>query len=119
MRDTTRVDNVPTTTAARALLEIAPQLSDRRLKRAVRQAQAEQATNVRQIADVLRRANGLAGTRRLGAIIAAGAAPTASGDEDVVLDLILATGFEHPDVNARLATGRPRTSRTSAGRRSS
>lgn len=104
VRDTTRVDSIPTTTAARALLEIAPQLSERRLKRAVRQAQAERATNVRQIAAVLRRANGVAGARRLGAIIAAGAAPTASGDEDVVLDLILAAGFEHPDVNARLAT---------------
>lgn len=81
-RDVTRVDGIPTTTAARALLEIAPQLSDRRLKRAVRQAQAEKAANVRQIADVLRRADGHKATRRLTAIIATGAAPTASGDED-------------------------------------
>ena len=101
-RDSTRVHGIPTTTAARALLEIAPQLSDRRLKRAVRQAQAEGATNVRQIADVLRRANGHKATHRLAAIIATGAAPTYSGDEDVVLDLLLGAGFAHPDVNRRL-----------------
>ncbi len=101
-RDITRVQRIPTTTAARALLEIAAQLSDRRLKRAVRQAQAERAANVRQIADVLRRANGHRATARLAAIIATGAAPTASGHEDVVLDVILAAGFEHPVVNGRL-----------------
>jgi very-short-patch-repair endonuclease/predicted transcriptional regulator of viral defense system len=101
-RDVTRLHGIPTTTAARALLEIAPLLSDRRLKRAVRQAQAERATNVRQIADVLHRANGHEGTRRLAAVIASGPAPTVSGDEDVVLDLILDAGFAHPDVNRRL-----------------
>lgn len=105
-RDVTRVDGIPTTTAARALLEIAPQLSDRRLKRVVRQAQAEKAANVRQIADVVRRANGRKATRRLAAIIATGAAPTVSGDEDVVLDLVLNAGFAHPDVNTRLEVGR-------------
>ncbi len=71
----------------------------------MRQAQAEHATNVRQIADVLRRANGHRATRRLAAVIASGPAPTASGHEDVVLDLVLAAGFEHPDVNRRLAVG--------------
>ena len=104
-RDVMRVGHIPTTTAARALLEIAPQLSDRRLKRAIRQAQAEGATNVRQIADVLRRANGHRATRRIATIIATGAAPTASGDEDVVLDLLLQEGFAHPDVNRALDLG--------------
>ncbi|MEA2222961.1 MAG: hypothetical protein QOH83_1337 [Solirubrobacteraceae bacterium] len=61
--------------------------------------------NVRQIADVLRRANGHRGARRLGAVIATGPAPTYSGHEDVVLDLILAAGLEHPDVNERLVVG--------------
>lgn len=102
-RDTTRVEGIPTTTAARALLEIAPQLSDRRLKRAVRQAQAERAASVRQIADVLRRANGHRATKRLAAAIATGPAPTASGHEDAILDLVLEAGFEHPVVNQPLA----------------
>lgn len=101
-RDTMRVQGVPATTAARALLEIAPQLSDRRLKRAVRQAQAERATNVRRIAESLRRAPGASGSHRLAAVIATGAAPMASGDEDIVLDLLLHAGFEHPAVNERL-----------------
>lgn len=104
-RDTWRLHGIAVTTAARALLEIAPQVSDQRLKRAVRQAQAEQACNVRQIADVLERANGHRGAKRLADAIATGPAPTASSHEDVVLDLVLAAGLEHPDVNRRLVVG--------------
>jgi predicted transcriptional regulator of viral defense system len=103
--DITRVHGIPTTTAARAILEIAPQLSDQRLKRVIRQAQAEKAASVRQIADVLRRANGHRATRRIANIIATGAAPTVSRDEDVVLDLVLDVGIEHPDVNRPLGVG--------------
>jgi len=104
-RDVTHHHGIPVTTPARALLEIAPQLSDRRLKRAVRQAQAERLANVRQIADVLRRANGHRATGRLAAVIATGPAPTYSGHEDVVLELLLEAGIEHPDVNERLVVG--------------
>jgi very-short-patch-repair endonuclease len=93
------------TSAARALLEVAPQLSDARLRRAVRQAQAERAANVRQIADVVRRANGHRATKRLATVIAGGPAPTVSGHEDAVLDLVLAAGLEHPVVNERLVVG--------------
>ncbi|MEA2141694.1 MAG: hypothetical protein QOI64_124, partial [Solirubrobacteraceae bacterium] len=49
-RDTTRIDGIPCTTPARAILEIAPQLSDQRLKRLIRKAQAERKANVRQFA---------------------------------------------------------------------
>jgi len=68
----------------------------------VRQAQAERLASVRQFADVLRRAPGHRGARRIAQIIATGPASTASGHEDDVLDLILAAGLEHPLVNARL-----------------
>jgi hypothetical protein len=44
--------------------------------------------DVGQMADVIRRTRGRP-TRRLAAIIAGGPAPTASGDEDTVLDLLL------------------------------
>ncbi len=54
---------------------------------------------------MLDRANGHRASRRLAAIIAAGPAPTYSGHEDVVLDLILDAGFAHPDVNRRLVVG--------------
>jgi Protein of unknown function (DUF559) len=90
---------------ARAILEIAPQLPDRRLKRLVRKAQAEKLATVRQFEAMLGRASGHPGARRIAAIIATGAAPTYSGDEDAVLDLLLGEGFEHPQVNQRLIVG--------------
>ncbi len=105
LRDVTRIRGVPCTTPARAILEIAPQLSDRRRKRLVRKAQAEKLATTRRFADVLRRAPGYAGAGRIAAIIATGAAPTYSGDEDEVLDLVLDQGFEHPHVNQRLIVG--------------
>ena len=101
-RDVTRRYGIPCTTPARAILEISPQLSDRRLKRVVRQAQAERLASVEQFAGVLRRANGHRGVKRITAIIATGAAPTASGHEDDVLDLLLRSGLEHPVVNGSL-----------------
>lgn len=104
-RDVIERYGIPTTTAARALLEIAPRLSDLRLKRAVRQAQVEDLASVHQIADVLRRANGQRGALRIAAIIATGPAPTASGHGDLVLDLILEAGFEHPVVNGPRPVG--------------
>jgi len=100
-RDITRRRGIRTVTAAHAIVEVAPQLGDRRLTRLVRKAQMEQHANVDQIADVIRRTRGRP-TRRLAAIIAGGAAPTASGDEDEVLDLLLQAGFEPPDVNKPL-----------------
>jgi putative AbiEi antitoxin of type IV toxin-antitoxin system len=104
-RDTTRLHGIPCTTPARAILEIAPQLSDQRLKRLIRKAQAEKRASVRQFAAVLRRARGHRATRRIADVIARGPAPTASSHEDVVLDLILEAGFAHPVVNARLHAG--------------
>lgn len=103
--DTTKLHGIPCTTPARAILEVAPQLSDRRLKRLIRKAQVEKRANVRQIAAVLRRARGHRATRRIADIIAGGPAPTASTDEDVVLDLILEAGLEPPVANARLVVG--------------
>jgi len=103
--DTTKLHGIPCTTPARAILEVAPQLSDRRLKRLIRKAQAEKRANVRQIAAVLRRARGHRATGRIADIIAGGPAPTASGDEDVVLDLLLEAGLAHPVANPRLVVG--------------
>ncbi len=104
-RDTTRIRGIPTTTPARAILEIATHVSDDRLKRIVRQAQAERLASVRQIAEMLSRANGHRATKRLAAVIATGPAPTASGDEDRVLQVILDAGLEHPVVNEAVVVG--------------
>jgi len=100
-RDATSRHDIPVTTPARALLEVAGSLDDRWLRRAVREAQSQHWTNVRQIADVLTRANGYRGAARVAAIVASGPAPTRSVNEDVVLDLVLRGGLEHPDVNHR------------------
>jgi len=101
-RDVTRHHGIPVTTAARTCLDIAAGLSTDVLRRPVRQAQAEHRTNVRQIADVLARANGHRGAKKLADLIATGPAPTRSELEDLVLDLLLRGGLPHPDVNRPL-----------------
>jgi very-short-patch-repair endonuclease len=101
-RDVTRRDGIPVTTPARALLDLAGELPPKGLRRATRQAQAMHWTNVRQITDVLGRANGRRGAARLAALVADGPAPTRSEFEDVVLDLILGAGLRRPVINERL-----------------
>jgi len=101
-RDVTRHHGIPVTTAARTCLDIAATLSPQALRRPVRQAQAERRMNVRQIADVLDRANGHRGAKRLADLIATGPAPTRSELEDLVLDMLLRGGLSPPDVNKPL-----------------
>jgi hypothetical protein len=106
-RDVTRHNGIPVTTPARTLLDLADELPDKGLRRAVRQAQALQLTNVRLIADVLTRANGRHGARRLAALISDGPAPTRSELEDLVLELVLRGGLQRPQINRPLAASTP------------
>ncbi|MEA2220947.1 MAG: hypothetical protein QOJ35_3573 [Solirubrobacteraceae bacterium] len=101
-RDVRRNLAIPVTTVERALLDLADDLPDKGLRRATRQAQAMNLTNVRLIADVLTRADGRRGARRLARLIADGPAPTRSELEDVVLDLVVAAGLARPQINRRL-----------------
>jgi len=101
-RDVRRNLTIPRTSVARTLLDLADALSDQGLRRAVRQAQALNLVSVRQIADVLTRANGRRGARRLAALIADGPAPTRSDLEDIVLGLIASAGLQRPQINKRL-----------------
>lgn len=101
-RDVMRHRGVRVTTPARTLLDLADVLPDKALRRAVREAQALHLTNVRQIADVLTRAEGRRGAHRLAALIADGPAPTRSELEDVVLGVILWGGLRRPQINERL-----------------
>jgi very-short-patch-repair endonuclease len=103
--DVTSRHGIRVVSVARMLLEIAPQLSDRRLRRAARQALAEELVTLREIQDVIARGNGHRGTKRLAGVVAGAPAPTLSGHEDDVLDLVLAAGLEHPDVNRPLVVG--------------
>ena len=102
--DVTARHGIRVVSVARMLLEIAPQLSDRRLRRAVRQGLAENLVTPHEIQDVIARGNGHRGTKRL-AVAAGAPAPTLSGHEDDVLDLVLAGGLEHPDINRPLVVG--------------
>jgi len=101
-RDVRRHNGILVTSPARTLLDLADVLPDKGLRRAVRQAQALNLAQVRQIADVLTRANGRRGARRLAALIADGPAPTRSDLEDLVLDVVDNGGLARPQINRRL-----------------
>jgi very-short-patch-repair endonuclease len=101
-RDVMRHRGIWVTTPARTLLDLADVLPDKGLRRAVRQAQALHLTNVRQIADVLARANGRRGATRLAKLIADGPTPTRSELEDLVLGVVLDGGLARPQINPRL-----------------
>jgi Protein of unknown function (DUF559) len=93
---------VRVTSAARTLVDLASVLDVRALRRAVRQAQALQRVSIRQLLAMLDRLGPRRGTRQLAGIIGAGAAPTRSELEDVVLDVLLRGGLSHPAVNVAL-----------------
>ena len=107
-RDRARTQSIPVTAPARTLLDLAPILDDRALRSLVRRAQGLKRVNLRQLNEVLTRLGPRRGSRRLAAVIATGPAPTRSVLEDMVLDLLLAGGFAHPDVNKELRIGERR-----------
>ena len=82
------VRQIPVTPRLRTIIDLAKQEDEPIVKRALRQAKFTEAE-----LELLPR------TGVLGRIIDLSAAPTASGNEDVVLDLVLKAGFEHPLVN--------------------
>lgn len=98
-RDRSRTQLIPVTAAARTLLDLAAVLDDRPLRSMVRRAQGMHLVNLRQLNEVLTRLAPRRGSRRLARVIASDPAPTRTVLEDVVLDLVLAGGFDHPDVN--------------------
>jgi hypothetical protein len=100
--DRREVDRIPVTSSARTLLDLASMLDERRARRAVRRALGTGKVTVRQIGLVLDRYAGARGCNALRDAIAAGAAPTRSDAESDVLDIVLAAGFERPDVNKPL-----------------
>ncbi|MEA2191121.1 MAG: hypothetical protein QOI73_1242 [Solirubrobacteraceae bacterium] len=104
-RDVRRHDGIRATTPAQTLLDIAPALSERALRRSVRQALGERRVTAAQLTDVLARANGHHGAGALAAVVAPGALPTRSELEDRLLDLVLNAGLPAPQVNAELVLG--------------
>jgi hypothetical protein len=99
--DSTRHKNIPVTTPARTLIDLAATFEYRPLRRAVREAQRNLVA-IRQILDTLDRLGPRPGIAKLTRILASGHAPTRSELEDAVLDLILKAGFQPPDINKPL-----------------
>jgi very-short-patch-repair endonuclease len=98
----TTVRGIPCTTAERTLLDLAAVLPERKLRRAVRQAQFLMLTTIGSLITVPHGPGPTRGRKKLARILATGAAPTQSQLEDTVLDLVLQGGFAHPSVNAPL-----------------
>jgi very-short-patch-repair endonuclease len=90
------------TSPARTLADLASLAAYRGLRRAVRRAQGEHLISHRELVEAVTRLGPRRGSKNLRRLIATGPAPTRSELEDVVLDLILAGGFQHPDVNRAL-----------------
>lgn len=93
------------TSPARTLLDLAAVLPHKTLRRMARRAQAQRAVSLRQIHELLGRANGHHGAERLRAVIADGPTPTRSDLEDLLLDLLDRAKIERPEINAPLRFG--------------
>jgi len=104
-RDVWVRSGIRVTTPARTLLDLAAVLPERALRRIARRAQAQRAVSIRQILDLLERANGHHGAERLRAVVADGPAPTRSDLEDLLLDLLDDARVERPEINAPLRFG--------------
>jgi Transcriptional regulator, AbiEi antitoxin len=93
---------IPVTSPARALLELASMLDTRRTRAAIRRALGTGKVTVRQLGLALERYPGRRGARTVRDAVKHGANPTKSDGESDVLDIILAGGIAHPDVNRPL-----------------
>jgi hypothetical protein len=103
--DVTRHQGIPITAPARMVVDVASSADPRLLRRVVRQAQSLRLLELWQLAEAMRRLGPRRGMRSLARIMATGPAPTRSELEDAVLDLILAGGLAHPDVNVPIFLG--------------
>jgi hypothetical protein len=99
--DVMRHAGIPTTTPARTLVDLAAVAHYTLLRRAVRRALALRRVSVPQLVAAARRLGRRRGSAQLRRVLA-GAAPTRSELEDVVIDLIVDAGFVRPEVNQPL-----------------
>jgi hypothetical protein len=95
--ETLRLDGIPVTTPARAVLDLASVASYDVTRRAVREAMARKRASVRELIAVRGRKGGANLTR----ILADGYTPTRSELEDAVLEVIENGGIARPQINER------------------
>lgn len=101
--ETLRHQDIPITTPARTLLDLAASsLPDQGLQRAVHEAEVRRRVSVPALHRFLAEAKGRPGTKRLAAVIAPGPAPTRSAFEDRILALVDAHGLPRPRCNAHI-----------------
>jgi very-short-patch-repair endonuclease len=103
--DVRRRYGIPVTSPARTLVDLAATLDAQPLRRAAREAMAQELVTIPELTDALRRLAPCRGCTKLAAILAQGYAPTRSELEDVVLDLILVAGLKRPEVNVAMRVG--------------
>lgn len=100
--DVWRHRGIPTTSPARAILDMSATSGDPTVRRAMSRAQALHLTNQRQLAAILDRTGARPGRARYARALATEPPATRTVLEDRVHDLILAGGFQPPDVNVPL-----------------
>jgi predicted transcriptional regulator of viral defense system len=101
------VDDLPLTSVARTLVDLAAVVDHRRLQRAVHEAEVLRLLDVRAVETVLARSSGRRGTGRLRALVHVPAAPTKSELERRFVALCADAGLPPPAVNTRLGRFRP------------
>jgi very-short-patch-repair endonuclease len=100
--DVERHRGIRTTSAARAILDLAPRLEDVVLRRLMSRAQSMHLTNLRRLGRQLDRAAGRPGRARFARVLAEQPPATRSELEDRVYDLLRAAGLTPPHVNVAL-----------------
>jgi len=105
--DVTTVDNIPCTTVARTLFDLAEVLDQRGLERAVEQAEVLRIFDRREVDLLLTRAVGRRGAPRLRGVLDSDAEPalTESELEEAFLALCETHDLPRPEVAVRVATG--------------
>ena len=101
--DVTRWKGIPTTTAARTLLDIAADLSRRHLQRAVEEAQIQEHLDPASLTRAVERARGHRGVAALRAASPREARLTRSEAERRLLELVRAAELPEPLTNVRVA----------------
>jgi very-short-patch-repair endonuclease len=100
--DVVRHRGIPTTSAARTIMDLAATLEDVPLRRLMSRAQSMHLTNLRLLASQLDRAAGRPGRARFARVLATQPPATRSELEDRVHDLLAAAGLAPPHVNVPL-----------------
>jgi predicted transcriptional regulator of viral defense system len=100
-KDVTVVENIPGTTVARTLLDLAEVVDRRRHERAFDQAEIEQVLDIAAIEDQIRRNGTRTAARKTRALLAEhypGSTPTESGLEEAFLALCRRAGLPEPEL---------------------